>query len=135
MPARLASIVKLIVMLSMLLLWSGSTVFAGFSPYESYSKRTQTSQDFIALIKSTSTFEQECSRGVSQSLRLDGVELTICLPFQPDSTVIASENDWVQSAGWAKYDQNQEFTIYAIPYGIHPASDKLPLASPGIAGK
>ena len=65
-------------------------------------------------------------------LNLDGVNLTLCFPFSPSVFIGASENDMVQSAYAFSPMSKQELALYAIPYGLQPASDGLPEARAGI---
>jgi hypothetical protein len=61
------------------------------------------------------------------------VDLTVCVPFTPDSILAAPETDVVQSAAAVRYDPYAALLIYAVPYGLQPAADGLPAAEPGIA--
>ena len=50
------------------------------------------------------------------SFKLDGIILSLCIPFSPDSLDSAPETSIVQSAAAVKHSPNQIFSIYAIPY-------------------
>ena len=75
----------------------------------------------------------QCKNGSLQAASLDGVGFQLCLPFNPDHSSNAEQTDWVQSGVWIKMDPHQEFSIYAVPYGVNPAVDNLPTAKAGIA--
>lgn len=76
---------------------------------------------------------RNCSIAASERLlSLDGVDLAICFPFSPDILIGANQSDLVQSAYALNRNTRQELSIYAVPYGLQPASDNLPVAEPGI---
>jgi hypothetical protein len=64
---------------------------------------------------------------------LDGVLLTACLPFTPDHVESSNAKDFLQSAAAVRRRPYASLTIYAVPYGILPASGVFPPAAPGIA--
>jgi hypothetical protein len=79
------------------------------------------------------TQENPCITGFIQTTFLDGVNLQFCLPFKPDHSSSAEEDDWVQTGVWITVTPYQELSIYAIPYGVAPAADNLPISSAGIS--
>lgn len=77
---------------------------------------------------------QACSGPASaRAIQLDGVDLTLCVPFIPDTVLSAADTDIVQSAAAVRRTPHSALLLYAVPYGLVPAGDGLPAARPGVA--
>ena len=74
-----------------------------------------------------------CAGKQPQAVSLDGVEITICLPFNADYISTAKPTDLVQSGAWVQQDPYQVFSMYTVPYGVRPAADKLPKSAKWIS--
>jgi hypothetical protein len=68
-------------------------------------------------------------------ISLDGVDLLVCLPFEPDFTAVAESGEIVQSAALVAKDPYQSLLIYAVPYGLRPYQGGYPAASEGLADR
>lgn len=65
-------------------------------------------------------------------LSLDGVALTACLPFTPDYVATAAPDDRVQSAAIVRWEPFTSLAVYAVPYGVAPTWNELPISAPGV---
>ncbi len=87
----------------------------------------------LSFVNHNTVHSAGCQPANQRLFTLDGVELTLCLPFFPEALVVATEQDLVQSAYAANPTTRQELSLYAVPFGLQPASDGLPVAGPGVS--
>ena len=85
------------------------------------------------IIKSNIS-QQSCQAGTfERNFGLDGVNINLCLSFDPEIISVSSELDMVQSVYAVSQSSNQELFMYSVPFGLQPASDFLPTAEAGIS--
>ncbi len=75
-----------------------------------------------------------CSDGTYENnFWLDGVNLNLCLSFDPEIISTSDEVDMVQSLYAVSHSANMELFLYSVPFGLQPAADYLPAAQAGIS--
>ena len=86
-----------------------------------------------AFVPTTVSFAQAnpCQVGEPHNISLDGVDLSICVPFTPDMVLAAGEDEIVQSGSLLANEPYQQLLIYPVAYGLVPAASDLPISEPG----
>ena len=92
---------------------------------EKKKKKYEKNQNFSEKIILRNNDVSQCEKYALGFISIDGVNIELCLPFFPDSVSVAKPDDFVQSGSWIKQNPYQEFSIYAVPYGIFPSADNV----------
>lgn len=91
--------------------------------------------NFISFPLSKKDFPESLKKETRDDIQfnLDGISINFSIPFYPDSLLISESTDVVQVATARQLENQFQISITVIPYGVTPATEELPIASPGSA--